>query len=397
MVGKYVKQWGAKVEDGELSTPATKKRTDTLNDGELLQELHRAGDTTPFHKVAITEAMRESVAAGQPLFMPSATDVLADPKYKKLWKNMTPSEKGAENRSLASGMVAVFDELPSETELVVAAKAGLIKRGWYARAAVALRKIFGPDTEQFAAVLAATSPQQMVIKNLEMSLHVWDAWQKAGRPTGTDVLKKLVAPLVDLDARTNNTVSALQGFLNPPRTSLDSNAKLSGFKVESFFRNLIGDEMAVTLDTWMAQFAGLDAGKMHGSKARYIAYASRVRAAAKKSGLTPAEVQETVWSFFKTLTELSVDGRTTQETLRILSDRDLVATPEFYENLTRDPVIRGLLEDFGFTDFDALVDPEFETRRANASSLPLFGEESRDTRVLDRVARRAGALALSDE
>lgn len=67
-VGKYVKQWGAGVEKGSVSTPKNKKRTDDLNDAELLQELHRNGDSVPIHRISITPEMERSVRAGQPLF-----------------------------------------------------------------------------------------------------------------------------------------------------------------------------------------------------------------------------------------------------------------------------------------------------------------------------------------
>lgn len=101
-IGKYVKQWGAAVEEGSLENPGSKKF-----DPDQVEELpnvdgsgfhyvaylpngHRTGaawdtreqaetavkeqmgilDPTPFHRVTITPQMREGVLQGQPLYSP---------------------------------------------------------------------------------------------------------------------------------------------------------------------------------------------------------------------------------------------------------------------------------------------------------------------------------------
>jgi hypothetical protein len=66
-VGKYVKQWGGKVEQGELDIV---KRV-----GEGWEPSY--GDTTPIWKVEVTPQMEKGVSAGQPLF---ATRKKAKPK-----------------------------------------------------------------------------------------------------------------------------------------------------------------------------------------------------------------------------------------------------------------------------------------------------------------------------
>lgn len=59
-VGKYVKKWGAKVEEGEVPATTSKKAED-LSDFELVQELKSDSNTAKIWKVEITPEMRESI------------------------------------------------------------------------------------------------------------------------------------------------------------------------------------------------------------------------------------------------------------------------------------------------------------------------------------------------
>ena len=122
-------------------------------------------------------------------------------------------------------------------------------------------------------------------------------------------------PDVFLRSRMKNTLEAL--------THPDpANLVLSGPEVNSFHRNLMGNVLESTNDGWMAAAGAIDAAKFGGSKnllgpgksATYLAYNAHMRAAVdrvtnllKEHGVddkwTVPELQETVWSWFKTALE----------------------------------------------------------------------------------------------
>lgn len=338
-------------------------------------------------------------------------DVRDTPWYKQVSRHLTEQERAGVRRDTAENMQALWEELPADVDFETAVEMGLIKKGWYERAARALREVFGPDTEQFVALLAATSPRQDVKSNLLMALKVWDKWTKAGRPTDVESLRPMFETDVELEARLNNSMRATGADL-PVTASKDltGDAHLSGFKAESFRRNLLNDLSAVTNDTWMALFSDIDQNKFFGTKAGYLAMNAKVRRVAERMGLHPAEVQETVWSFFKTLVESTKEGRTAEQTLANLTEQDIVNTSEFYEQLVNDPQVRVALERLGFNQFDRLVDPAYAGRRERASARPLAaavadGPKGNRRRVLERIAVQAqkvknreleGAAATAD-
>jgi hypothetical protein len=67
-------------------------------------------------------------------------------------------------------------------------------------------------------------------------------------------------------------------------------------KVRSFWRNLVGDEDAVTIDTWMARAVGEDKLAAQGLKPEpYNRIVAAVKDAAQQVAETPAEFQAIVW------------------------------------------------------------------------------------------------------
>jgi len=71
---------------------------------------------------------------------------------------------------------------------------------------------------------------------------------------------------------------------------------ISGSKVCSFYRNLCGDDTAVTCDSWAMLAAGLDpTGHSGHATARYKALADTYRNVAASVSLTPAALQAIVW------------------------------------------------------------------------------------------------------
>lgn len=281
----------------------------------------------------------------------------------KLFKSLTVPERAKIRRDVATRLVALFDQLPSAKEFAAVAWAGKAARGWYADSAMAIRHVFGPDANRFTALLAAMSPQTSVQSNLQNAAAVWAGWVKAGRPTKRDEIIQIMGQNVQgnnltdsvLDAWINNSVRALS-------TEDPENLVISGPKVNSFMQNLRGNVEEVTNDAWMASFAAVDQKIFAGSLTKggnpgkgtgYLGMSARVReAAATLSKLTgekwtPAEVQETIWSWAKTLYELQEDregGYGAREIIDNgeLRDEMIAATPEFSSLLLDDKYAKGL-------------------------------------------------------
>lgn len=296
----------------------------------------------------------------------------------RLFKSLTVPERGKLRRDVAVRLVELFNQLPSADEMAAVAWSGKAARGWYADSAMAIRHVFGPDANRFTALLAAMSPQTSVQANLQNAANTWANWVEAGRPTGRDeiitVMGKSVAgnKLTDsvLDAWVNNSVRALS-------TPDPEGLVISGPKVNSFMQNLRGNVEEVTNDAWMAAFAAVDQeifsasgsakkqfkipGKVvtdPGKGSGYLAMSARVREAASRlSELTgdtwsPAEVQETIWSWAKTLYELQEPADGGYGAREILDNGELrdeliAATPEF-SSLLLDDKYAGQLRKAGY-------------------------------------------------
>lgn len=304
--------------------------------------------------------------------------------YKDIARSLTDDEAESIRSDTARSMVDLYKDLPPDSEFEAAAHAGMVKKGWYQRASDTLSTVFGEDKDRFVGLLAATSPRQSVKENLQMALNIWADWEEAGRPLGAEELTPLIKKHAELHARVPNSVKALQGY----------EPELSGNKVEAFRKNLLGDMSHSTNDTWMALFANVDQ-KAFRAVSGHLAFTSKVRKVADKLDLHPAEVQETIWSFFKTLVEGTTVKRNAKETLRSLSDSDILNTPEFHDEIVSDPKVRAQLERLGFTGFDQLGNKTNSRGAGRPGSLAEValqeGGEGR-LRVLDRIANRAQRL-----
>ena len=298
--------------------------------------------------------------------------------------------------------------IASVDELAAMARAGELKRGWYENSAKALAATFGEDAPRFISVLAALSPRTSVESNLSNALSLWKAWKAAGEPLESEAIAKLLRESAQgenadkMDAWLLNTITALRA--EDPLTQ-----RLSGPKVESFRKNLLGNPEEVTLDAWMATatgipqegFAGISRGGEKGLKGGgYIFGAAEVRRAAEvlteRTGetWTPAEVQETVWSWVKSIYELR--GSRPGSTIGELADDpglpDRIGdTPEF-GILFGDEKHRSLIEDAGYAI------PDQEPRKATQRDLDAAEREALGA-ASERIERtyrerRAGSTGL---
>lgn len=310
-----------------------------------------------------------------------------------LLRDLTPAEKNKVTDKVAGKILESLKQFPTTDEMAAVAIAGRAKKGWYADAVTAISEVFGPDAPRFAALLAATSPQVSLEENLRNALLTWTNWVDAGRPQDSGEIARLMPRT--FGAWTNNTVRAL--------TSDDlESLVLSGPKVQSFYRNLVGDVSEVTNDGWMAAYTLLNqtifkgglnkAGTEPGKGTGYLAMNAQVRRTARQLSemtgetWTPAEVQETIWSWAKTLyesTDAAGEIRTNAEFVLdgALSDELIASTPDFATLLAK-PEYAKLLEGTDYADRIQDAARRIAARKA--------GEES-------RAGRKASPLAQADQ
>lgn len=293
----------------------------------------------------------------------------AIPEVAKLAAYLTPTEKSKLRVDTAQKMVDLHEALPSSDEMAAVAYAGKAKRFWYRNSLSAIAHVFGQDGWRFTGLLAATSPQCSVETNLLNALNTWKNWVAAGRPTTKEEIVAVMGRSVQgnkgedsvLNAWINNAVSAL--------TAKDfADLVLSGPKVDSFMRNLLGHYYEVTNDAWIANYTLMDQKIFSGSKNKagtepgkgpgYLAMNAQTRKAAKKLGWQPAEVQETVWSWAMSMLETMDKQGETRGSKELLADGAMTdelinRTPDF-RSLFHLPVYANILEQAGY--HDALAD-----------------------------------------
>lgn len=339
-------------------------------------------------------------------------------------KNLMPEEQAKFRSDTASKFVSILKELPTKEEFGAAAVAGKAKKGWYQGSTEAILQVFGPDSSRFAALLSATSPQTSVESNLFNALQVWKNWTAAGRPTDRESIVRVMGESVQgnkgeesvLDAWINNSVRALSA--EDP-----SSVVLSGPKVNSFMLNLQGNVNEVTNDAWMAAFSYVDQNLFSGKLTKsgdpgkgpgYLAMNARVRETAahltKLTGetWTPAEVQETIWSWAKTLYETAGakgEKRSAVQLIRdnAITDELIAATPDF-RTLFYDDRFAPILKQAGYSEQLAQLraatgtaDGTAGTKVAGASGKAGAIDSDSQRKYLERNAKRLDKLRADRE
>ncbi len=394
---------------------------------------HRlAGETearnTSEQRLKLTSEQRREKLAGQTADVPpdeqivrpgemrlsqAAPDEVSPRQLKRLWKSLTPAEQKKVKGAMAKKVVKLLTTLPPAEEIAAVAEAGKAKRGWYARSAETLSAVFGVEAPRFARLLAALSPQTSVDANLRNALRTWTTWVTEGKPTTEDAIVEVLGRSVE-GSRGKDSVlpawipNAVRALSKEPTESVT----LSGPKVNSFYLNLVGVTEEVTNDAWMANFAlvkqAIFGGSLNvaqtepGKGPGYLAMNIRIReAAAALSELTgetwtPAEVQETVWSWAKTLYELQGPGLSATQALTEgrLTDELIAGTPDFATLLTL-PDYASILEDTYGPQLEALRrEPPVPVDRAatrSAGQAEAFAPEARRA-FEQRAARRLERL-----
>ena len=154
--------------------------------------------------------------------------------------------------------------------LVCLASDGIDGYNWYSEAAAQIEfvcRVEEWDADDFAGVLATTSPRVSVIRNIRLALHI----MKHG------------------DLR----VMPMRGIRSSVQRFLDGDG-ITGPKTLPFYHNLCGRLDFVTLDTWMADAFCIDQ-KDFSRKATHSVACDRIAAVGRIIGIKPAEAQAAIW------------------------------------------------------------------------------------------------------
>ncbi|BBX09479.1 DUF7178 family protein [Mycolicibacterium aichiense] len=149
----------------------------------------------------------------------------------------------------------------------------LAGKGWYDEARRVARELAeeaGISVTAAAAVIAHLSPRCPWERNISMAQEL----VRTGTTKGLygNIAKARLAMIVD----------------DPWSTFGD------GPKTKAFAANIIGDDHAVTVDVWASRIAGINEQQL-GRVGVYEAVAHAYRLAAKRVGITPAEMQAITW------------------------------------------------------------------------------------------------------
>ena len=332
----------------------------------------------------------------KPAKRPKFSEIILPAGAKDIGRYLLPSERDFifENnrfgKDRAETLFQLFTKnLPSAFEMANVAVAGIEKKGWYKRSAKGIVELFGVhDGRRFAALLAATSPQTPVDRNLSNALKVWIAWSNNGRPTDVQRIEEVsrIAIGNEFDLYRNNLLRSLS-----TPDGQEMSILLSGPKVNSFMMNLIGNVEEITNDTWMVNYAAVDIdpkllksqlkrdptkaeiakgtgrdaiGIISTKKPNYIALSAKTREAAEVATeitgepWTPAEIQETVWSFAKALGDMLRSSPKSASELLVsgaLTNQDIASVPDF-ATLMSDGIYRQILERGGYGERLRIID-----------------------------------------
>ena len=145
---------------------------------------------------------------------------------------------------------------------------------WYRRAVAQIRDEFGDRADDFAAILAATSPQCDVGHNVKLARDELDR-----RKRGLPVKAWLPCHAKNLERLRNNE-------------------PLRGLKVVAFARALQGDVTAVVVDTWMLRASGIPERRFKTAPAFRAVYRA-IEIAAAAAGIPNTEAQARIWFAYR--------------------------------------------------------------------------------------------------
>ena len=279
---------------------------------------------------------------------------------------------------------------------------------------------FDTDPEHLKTLITTSEPEWEHLPNGDKRYVYERDWngkllKKIDSETGekTNIVKYKFKGTVDLEARQNNTITALtdMGKFDITKPGVDSKGKtrrvkigeewrpvggldLSGFKVTSFARNIMGLYQYMTLDTHMANITDVDARAV-GTKGMYLALSNAFRQAASNLGYLPAQQQETSWTSIRALfllnRRLKMDF--TEGLKKITPDllMEYSANTELATMMLEDRDVRDELESLGI--LDAVRQAKSDLERTTEIGRDLSDAEEIDPGILESIAERSGRVA----
>lgn len=275
---------------------------------------------------------------------------LRDIRNETFLNNLTDAERVAfENSSqkIQQDALRYYSLMPTAREGASMAILGAKQRGWYEASGNTLRQMFGDDAPRFMALLAATSPQNDVPRNMEIALELWRRWKQL--PEGTEMTRALANELMPIemglvptaDVGVLRALTATDAELLDPRI-LDEGGMLAGSKTDAFYANLMGEVQRLTLDTHMGRYGvtGPNPTTVRRTFAQNAYYREVASEMERLTGakLTPAEIQEMMWSSEREIMNLYGKGRSPIE------EAMFGEVPDFVDG---DPIdaVRAMVED----------------------------------------------------
>ena len=170
-----------------------------------------------------------------------------------------------------------------EFELARLAENGRKYSNWYDNATESINTIcdsHGFNVERFAFALSALSPRAAVSRNVSLL-------SKLIRGLPCDGLRDTW----DKASRIWNHGDHIQDM----KSNAAAFTGKSGFKTSNFAVNLLGDQDAVTIDSWMCKAFGDNTLKTMSSRPAYWAASDTIRLVADMVGMTPAGCQSAIW------------------------------------------------------------------------------------------------------
>ena len=160
----------------------------------------------------------------------------------------------------------------SRAQLLTDVRANEDMADWYGRHKELVARLFGPNAELFERILAVTSQATDTKGNVAMALRAYGQMQRGEPFTGF--------------------MSAAIGNLNRIR----NDEQVSGPKIGNYTKNNVhGDQEAVTVDRHIARML-FGSTSSSPTKEQYAKAVKIITELARTTGLTPAQVQATLWA-----------------------------------------------------------------------------------------------------
>lgn len=237
----------------------------------------------------------------------------ADPSIDQHLPWIWDESKKILNRHAAQAPLNELGEpsLPNLQHVVDQYNKGIEGQDWYLNTRPELEKQFGPDTDLFINMLAATSPNNTVPANLTQAVKAYKAY-KSGVPF------ELVHPgwMKDVTDNLNRVVRK---------------EPISGQKITNFAKNLRGETEPVTVDRWMMRALGMPEGHPDNPTTYKFAdyWLSQI---AHDMGVEPRQLQAAIW---KTAREVGGQSAATGQPFETMLAQNLAKNPSLNAVLNR--------------------------------------------------------------